>query len=199
MSLGWSTESALVPGKAKEISVPSSSMLGLKAQLAEASSSPRRRKVDEQKRNRGVEERSGRDKRQVTMTKAQQSRMKLEAKARLYEELSAGTKQQSSDDDFLVDFSGGGERRGGTRRRLETDEEHGAGTRWAWSTGKDEESQTKILKSQWEKTLTEEQKKVAQALAVETDRGRDRARAKTEERERRRKELAARLATKKTR
>mmetsp|Transcript_67459 Transcript_67459/g.152663 ORF Transcript_67459/g.152663 Transcript_67459/m.152663 type:complete len:110 (+) Transcript_67459:70-399(+) len=58
MSLGWNTESALLPSKAKKIDVDSSSMLDLKAIVSEREELMRQRQAekhpDELRQHRGV-------------------------------------------------------------------------------------------------------------------------------------------------
>lgn len=220
MSLGWSTESALLPGKEREINVPSSSMVGLRAQLAakqEEAASGRRKsrgkrrdggeELDEfgrVKRNRGVERRAAADKAKAEENLATEM---LAAKAQLYEELSSGTKRARAEE-LLVDFGG----KHPVAPNV-ADADHGAGTQWAWGTGRpevDEDDVAKMLAqtarnsaaesraratlvSPWEQRLTTAQRGALDAVASETTEGRRQAERRAAERDERRRALAARL------
>lgn len=177
MSLGWNTESALMPSKAKKISAPKGSMEELKSQVfkssmdaaskvgsgrvgkyARGTATARRGAADEldsagRKRPKGGsrkrrqaddEEKEEEDEREAA------SRRKLAAKAQLYEDLRAG--EASAPPELLVNFgpNGGGDgprrdefgrdARDAARGDVEAparvaDEDHGGGTRWAWSQG----------------------------------------------------------------
>lgn len=174
MSLGWSTESALLPGKVKNIKVTSASMHGLKAQLARPS---KRRPVDEFA-----------SKKKPKKKKVEEEEVdvfaKLAAKARVYDELASGAKTADASE-VLVDF-------GSAPKEVEARDED---TGWAWSTGHERAPATAVamVRSQWEKTLSDQQKGLLDDIADDTTRGRAKARDKATDRDRRRGELAARL------
>lgn len=202
-------------------------MLGLKAQLAAKQDEPSRGgrprskrgrdELDEfgrtKKKNKAVKQRAKDDK-DTDETKAVIA--KLAAKSQLYEELASGSKHTSATD-VLVDFAG-------KSHYVPTpnvaDEDHGAGTKWAWSTGKEAQLMPNevdmasmlaeaaretgapaslstpypaIMRSQWEKTLTPEQRGLLEVVSVETAEGRRLAQLRARECDRRRQALAARL------
>ena len=133
-SLGWNTESTLLPKKAKKIAAPNTSMGALKDEVFAASmtaaaaggkgkyargtASRRRTDADDldsagRKRPRRREARRARDEGDED-DRAAASRRKLEAKARLYDDL----------------------RRGEAPVRVA--EQESGGTRWAWGRGEAE-------------------------------------------------------------
>ena len=172
MSLGWNTESALMPSKAKKIEAPKGSMAGLKSQVfktsldaaaqasgggrkyARGTATARRGGADDldnagrkrpklaRKREAAAPRDADEDEREAL------SRRKLAAKAQLYEDLRAGEARAPAE--LLVDFGGGAAAPPGPPvdefgRELPpgaappparvADEDHGGGTRWAWSRG----------------------------------------------------------------
>lgn len=202
-------------------------MLGLKAQLAAKQDEASRGGRPRSKRGRdGLDEfgrmkRSNKDIKQrvVNDKDTDETKLvaaKLAAKSQLYEELSSGSRHTSATD-VLVDFAGKSYQ---APTPNVADEDHGAGTKWAWSTGR--ESQLKpsevdvatmlaetarktgttassstqypaTMRSQWEKTLTPEQRGLLEVVSVETAEGRRRAQLRARECDRRRQALEARL------
>ncbi|KAH8092945.1 hypothetical protein JL720_5115 [Aureococcus anophagefferens] len=136
MSLGWNTESALMPSKAKKIEAPKGSMAGLKSQVfktsldaaaqasgggrkyARGTATARRGGADDldnagRKRPKLARKREAAAPRDAEEDEREAlSRRKLAAKAQLYEDLRAGEARAPAE---LLD--------------------HGGGTRWAWSRG----------------------------------------------------------------
>ncbi|KAJ1460557.1 hypothetical protein M885DRAFT_559671 [Pelagophyceae sp. CCMP2097] len=122
MSLGWNTESALLPSKAKDIADKASKAA-----------------------NRGVERRAARD---AADDSERNQREALEAKVQLYEQLKATGRDPTGQ--FLVNFSGDRElpQRDADGYYVDAppppppppppvDEAHGGGSQWAWGTGQD--------------------------------------------------------------
>eukprot|EP00913_Durusdinium_trenchii_P002048 g1891.t1 len=112
MSLGWLTESSLIPKEPKQIGgVSTSSLLNLQAvvydreQRGNVPSAKRRKAAAEAKaRNDGVDARNARDQQQQTAEdKPDLVRACLEEKARRYEALAAGSASTEKDEP-LVDF-----------------------------------------------------------------------------------------------
>ena len=199
-SLGWNTESTLLPKKAKKIAAPNTSMGALKDEVFAASmtaaaaggkgkyargtASRRRTDADDldsagRKRPRRREARRARRRRS---DRAAASRRKLEAKARLYDDLRRGEARAPAE--FLVTFDDAGAAPAPVRGA----EQESGGTRWAWGRGEAEappsmsgaelldvaarraaadraenddgaapRSDTAV-KSQWEKTLNRDEK-----------------------------------------
>eukprot|EP00434_Breviolum_minutum_P036263 symbB.v1.2.032127.t1/scaffold3806.1/size49987/4 len=111
MSLGWLTESSLIPKEPKQIGgVSTSSLLNLQAvvydreQRGNVPSAKRRKAVAEAKaRNEGVDARNARDEQQRdAQERPDLVRQRLEEKAKRYEALAAGAAAEK--DEPLVDF-----------------------------------------------------------------------------------------------
>lgn len=129
MSLGWQTESALLPSKAKKITLDKTSMLGLQAivltqeqrrQIHGTQDSSRvnwrKRRGDQHEeerdkkdvfaeRNRGVDERTRRDQASRDCSGANRIEASLAAKAELYDSMLTGRSAPSSSNVTLVDFN----------------------------------------------------------------------------------------------
>ena len=201
-SLGWNTESTLLPKKAKKIAAPNTSMGALKDEVFAASmtaaaaggkgkyargtASRRRTDADDldsagRKRPRRREARRAREEADED-DRAAASRRKLEAKARLYDDLRRGEARAPAE--FLVTFDDAG----AAPAPVRVAEQESGGTRWAWGRGEAEappsmsgaelldvaarraaadraendddaapRSDTAV-KSQWEKTLNRDEK-----------------------------------------
>jgi len=125
MSLGFLTESALLPSKAKKINVDSRSMLDLKAIVYEKEDQAKQtggeslrksrgrqatggRRGDSdvfQRSNKGVHARNQRDEEELeTMSKKQRAKAALERKAALYDKLQRGEIEDPEKHGFLVNF-----------------------------------------------------------------------------------------------
>lgn len=119
MSLGWLTESALIPKEPKPITgVSSSSLLSLQAIVYERESrgqlpSAKKRRLAAEKaaRNEGVEARMAKDEQAAIAQTPEGAKAKLKEKARLYDEIKAGRAKSKG---ALVDFA---------RKRAENGEE----------------------------------------------------------------------------
>ena len=149
-SLGWNTESTLLPKKAKKIAAPNTIMGALKDEVFDASmtaaaaggkgkyargtASRRRTDADDldsagfaaaaAKARRAREEGDADD-------RAAASRRKLEAKARLYDDLRRGEARAPAE--FLVTFDELFQ-----RTPVRVAEQESGGTRWAWGRGEAE-------------------------------------------------------------
>ena len=151
-SLGWNTESTLLPKKAKKIAAPNTSMGALKDEVFAASmtaaaaggkgkyargtASRRRTDADDldsagRKRPRRREARRARDEGDED-DRAAASRRKLEAKARLYDDLRRGEARAPAE--FLVTFDDAG----AAPAPVRVAEQESGGTRWAWGRGEAE-------------------------------------------------------------
>ena len=213
-SLGWNTESTLLPKKAKKIAAPNTSMGALKDEVFAASmtaaaaggrgkyargtASRRRTDADDldsagRKRPRRREARRARDEEDED-DRAAASRRKLEAKARLYDDLRRGEALRPRRR----------QRSRGTRAPapVRVAEQESGGTRWAWGRGEAEappsmsgaelldvaarraaadradndddaapRSDTAV-KSQWEKTLNRDEKSHLGEIHAEAERER---------------------------
>ncbi|CAM9456117.1 unnamed protein product [Chrysoparadoxa australica] len=119
MSLGWSTESALLPSKSKTIKVDSRSMVGLKSmvyekeqqvemglEVKEGRGDGKKEKDPFKRANKGVEDREKRD---TMWDKPSSKKLKrtraLQAKERLYRRLAAGDGGEAAErEGLLVNF-----------------------------------------------------------------------------------------------
>ena len=217
-SLGWNTESTLLPKKAKKIAAPNTSMGALKDEVFAASmtaaaaggkgkyargtASRRRTDADDldsagRKRPRRREARRAREE-DGEDDRAAASRRKLEAKARLYDDLRRGEARAPAE--FLVTFDDAGAAPAPAPVRVA--EQESGGTRWAWGRGEAEappsmtgaelldvaarraaadraendddaapRSDTAV-KSQWEKTLNRDEKSHLGEIHAEAERER---------------------------
>lgn len=113
MSLGWLTESSLIPKEPKPIQgVGRASLIGLQAavfdreQRGPALTAKRRRKLAEAVRNDGIEARQAKDERESAAGEVtlELSSAKLREKAQRYEAMVAG--KEAANQDLLVDFAG---------------------------------------------------------------------------------------------
>mmetsp|Transcript_28534 Transcript_28534/g.46650 ORF Transcript_28534/g.46650 Transcript_28534/m.46650 type:complete len:282 (-) Transcript_28534:10-855(-) len=113
MSLGWLTESSLIPKDPKPIQgVGRASLIGLQAavydreQRGPALTAKRRRKLAEAVKNEGVDSRGAKDERECAAAEVtlELSSAKLKEKARRYEAMMAG--KEAPCKDLLVDFAG---------------------------------------------------------------------------------------------
>lgn len=124
MSLGWQTESALLPNKSKPINISGSSLLSLKAivsqhenKLSKNQSSSDAKYISKKKRpvddplggsNKGVEKRQQKDDIFQQSKDNKYSNIlvenKLKAKARIYDDISKGLIPISKTDSILVNF-----------------------------------------------------------------------------------------------
>ena len=155
-SLGWNTESTLLPKKAKKIAAPNTSMGALKDEVFAASmtaaaaggkgkyargtASRRRTDADDldsagRKRPRRREARRARDEADED-GRAAASRRKLEAKARLYDDLRRGEARAPAE--FLVSFDDAGADAAAAPPPVRVAEQESGGTRWAWGRGEAE-------------------------------------------------------------
>ena len=218
-SLGWNTESTLLPKKAKKIAAPNTSMGALKDEVFAASmtaaaaggkgkyargtASRRRTDADDldsagRKRPRRREARRARDEEDED-DRAAASRRKLEAKARLYDDLRRGEARPAPE--FLVTFDDDAGAAPAPAPVRVAEQESG-GTRWAWGRGEAEappsmtgaelldvaarraaadraendddaapRSDTAV-KSQWEKTLNRDEKSHLGEIHAEAERER---------------------------
>ena len=218
-SLGWNTESTLLPKKAKKIAAPNTSMGALKDEVFAASmtaaaaggkgkyargtASRRRTDADDldsavRKRPRRREARRARDE-DGEDDRAAASRRKLEAKARLYDDLRRGEARPAPE--FLVTFDDDAGAAPAPAPVRVAEQESG-GTRWAWGRGEAEappsmsgaelldvaarraaadraendddaapRSDTAV-KSQWEKTLNRDEKSHLGEIHAEAERER---------------------------
>ena len=218
-SLGWNTESTLLPKKAKKIAAPNTSMGALKDEVFAASmtaaaaggkgkyargtASRRRTDADDldsagRKRPRRREARRARDEEDED-DRAAASRRKLEAKARLYDDLRRGEARPAPE--FLVTFDDDAAAAPAPAPVRVAEQESG-GTRWAWGRGEAEappsmtgaelldvaarraaadraendddaapRSDTAV-KSQWEKTLNRDEKSHLDEIHAEAERER---------------------------
>ena len=208
MSLGWNTESALVPSQSKEIKgVTSASMLALKASVSKASSESvvwhrsqshaKKKKRRLEPTNPGVEER--RLLGDAVEDRSEVSGAKLRAKALVYDALAErGTE---TDDDVLVDFR---QREKKTRQDVHP---------WAWSTARETnhcdvaalledakrktkkkpERSTADVKSMWDRGLSAADKKILEGVNDDTIEGRKQTTARALDRDKKRKHLEAKL------
>ena len=219
-SLGWNTESTLLPKKAKKIAAPNTSMGALKDEVFAASmtaaaaggkgkyargtASRRRTDADDldsagRKRPRRREARRARDEADED-GRAAASRRKLEAKARLYDDLRRGEARAPAE--FLVSFDDAGADAAAAPPPVRVAEQESGGTRWAWGRGEAEappsmsgaelldvaarraaadraennddaapRSDTAV-KSQWEKTLNRDEKSHLDEIHAEAERER---------------------------
>lgn len=154
-------------------------MHGLKAQLTRPS---KRRRIDEFAADKKKKKKKKEKEEAVDVS------AKLAAKARVYDELASGAKTADASE-VLVDF-------GSVAK--EPLEARDADTAWAWSTGHRRASSATaeikaMVQSQWDKTLSDQQKGYLDDIAEETTRGRARAQDKAMDRAQRRLELASRL------
>ena len=218
-SLGWNTESTLLPKKAKKIAAPNTSMGALKDEVFAASmtaaaaggkgkyargtASRRRTDADDldsagRKRPRRREARRAREE-DGEDDRAAASRRKLEAKARLYDDLRRGEARPAPE--FLVTFDDDAGAAPAPAPVRVAEQESG-GTRWAWGRGEAEappsmtgaelldvaarraaadraennddaapRSDTAV-KSQWEKTLNRDEKSHLGEIHAEAERER---------------------------
>ena len=217
-SLGWNTESTLLPKKAKKIAAPNTSMGALKDEVFAASmtaaaaggkgkyargtASRRRTDADDldsagRKRPRRREARRAREE-DGEDDRAAASRRKLEAKARLYDDLRRGEARAPAE--FLVTFDDAGAAPAPAPVRVA--EQESGGTRWAWGRGEAEAPPSMIgaelldvaarraaadraennddaaprsdtaVKSQWEKTLNRDEKSHLDEIHAEAERER---------------------------
>ena len=155
-SLGWNTESTLLPKKAKKIAAPNTSMGALKDEVFAASmtaaaaggkgkyargtASRRRTDADDldsagRKRPRRREARRARNEADED-DRAAASRRKLEAKARLYDDLRRGEARAPAE--FLVSFDDAGADAAAAPPPVRVAEQESGGTRWAWGRGEAE-------------------------------------------------------------
>lgn len=126
MSLGWQTESALLPSKAKPINVDAKSLLNLKAvvydqekalnttksskyvknSLKEDISFNKKIRDPFQKSNAGIEDRIAKDKRLESSQRKTDSMIEasLRAKAKLYDQIANGQISKSTGNAFLINF-----------------------------------------------------------------------------------------------
>ena len=219
-SLGWNTESTLLPKKAKKIAAPNTSMGALKDEVFAASmtaaaaggkgkyargtASRRRTDADDldsagRKRPRRREARRARDEDGDEGKREEESRRKLEAKARLYDDLRRGEARPAPE--FLVTFDDDAGAAPAPAPVRVAEQESG-GTRWAWGRGEAEappsmsgaelldvaarraaadradndddaapRSDTAV-KSQWEKTLNRDEKSHLGEIHAEAERER---------------------------
>ena len=218
-SLGWNTESTLLPKKAKKIAAPNTSMGALKDEVFAASmtaaaaggkgkyargtASRRRTDADDldsagRKRPRRREARRARDE-DGEDDRAAASRRKLEAKARLYDDLRRGEARPAPE--FLVTFDDDAGAAPAPAPVRVAEQESG-GTRWAWGRGEaeappsmsgaelldvaarraaadradnDDEAAPRsdtAVKSQWEKTLNRDEKSHLGEIHAEAERER---------------------------
>lgn len=124
MSLGWQSESAILPSKSKSIQVDSKSMVGLKAlvyggeqqqRLKDDNNIQKRRTVGGgtslkkksidlfEKSNKGVEKRNSHDDRKIELAKNDKIYAALKAKSDLYDQLACGSIPKANDA-FLINF-----------------------------------------------------------------------------------------------
>jgi len=218
-SLGWNTESTLLPKKAKKIAAPATSMGALRDEVfassmtaaaagsrektagggryARGTASRRRKDADDldsagRKRLRRREARTGGE--VAADARDDASRRKLEAKARLYEDLRRGEVQAPAE--FLVAFDAGC-----APPPARVAEQESGGTRWAWGRGEGEAPPARsaeelldvaarraaadrardrddaprsdtAVKSQWEKTLNKSEKAHLGEIHAEAERKR---------------------------
>ena len=218
-SLGWNTESTLLPKKAKKIAAPNTSMGALKDEVFAASmtaaaaggkgkyargtASRRRTDADDldsagRKRPRRREARRARDEEDED-DRAAASRRKLEAKARLYDDLRRGEARPAPE--FLVTFDDDAGAAPAPAPVRVAEQESG-GTRWAWGRGEaeappsmtgaelldvaaqraaadradndddDAPRSDTAVKSQWEKTLNRDEKSHLDEIHAEAERER---------------------------
>ena len=221
--MGWNTESTLLPKKAKKIAAPATSMGALKDEVfassmtaaaagsrektagggryARGTASRRRKDADDldsagRKRPRRRETRTGEE--VAADARDDASRRKLEAKARLYEDLRRGEVQAPPE--FLVEFDAGA-----ASPPARVAEQESGGTRWAWGRGEGEAPPARsaeelldvaarraaadrarearagrddaprsdtAVKSQWEKTLNKSEKAHLGEIHAEAERER---------------------------
>ena len=181
-SLGWNTESTLLPKKAKKIAAPNTSMGALKDEVFAASMT--------------AAAAGGKGK----YARGTASRRKLEAKARLYDDLRRGEARAPAE--FLVSFDDAGADAAAAPPPVRVAEQESGGTRWAWGRGEAEappsmsgaelldvaarraaadradndddaapRSDTAV-KSQWEKTLNRDEKSHLGEIHAEAERER---------------------------
>ena len=218
-SLGWNTESTLLPKKAKKIAAPNTSMGALKDEVFAASmtaaaaggkgkyargtASRRRTDADDldsagRKRPRRREARRARDEEDED-DRAAASRRKLEAKARLYDDLRRGEARPAPE--FLVTFDDDAGAAPAPAPVRVAEQESG-GTHWAWGRGEaeappsmsgaelldvaarraaadhadndnnDAPRSDTAVKSQWEKTLNRDEKSHLGEIHAEAERER---------------------------